>query len=313
MSAPRVGSRLTGILLVFGALQGYAATTHADDAKDRAARAYEDARKAYEGGAYQAAAVGFERVFHEVPNGASLLAAGRAWEKASEPALAADDYRDAISVGDLSADDTAKAKERLVLLEKGLGRVQVLAPDGTTVSLAHAETVRTPANVHSRPGPIVMVATLPDGTRVTRDIVVERGSDVTVDLRPAPTSVPPRQPEITSTPERKTHPVSTAAWITGGAAVASGITAAILAPIFSAKNNDWNQSNRTSQSERDTVVSLQIATDVFFLGACALAATSATLLVVSATSGRSTAPTPSTSNGPHVNVGPGWVGLYARF
>jgi hypothetical protein len=315
MSARSVGSR---ILIACALAQGYGTAARADDVRERAARAYEDARKAFDGGAYQAAALGFERVFREVPNGASMLAAGRAWEKASEPALAADDYRTALSVGDLGADESAKGKERLDALEASLGSVQVLGPDGTTVSLGHAEAVRTPVNVHARPGPVTVVATLPNGRQATRAVVVERGNVVTVDLRPtavAPVRAeePAALPDVGATAEPRSNPVRTAAWITGGSAVAAGIAAAILAPIFNAKNNDWNASSKTDAGERDTVVSLQIGTDVAFIGACALAATSATLFIVAARSHAKGATPPSESFEPHVTVGPGSVALVARF
>jgi hypothetical protein len=292
--------------------QVYASPAAADDAQARASRSYEDARKAFDGGAYQAAAVGFERVFQEIPNGASMLAASRAWEKAGEPALAADDFRTALSVGDLRPDEAARATDRLSHLEAELGWVQVLGPDGTVLSLAHVEAVRTPAKVHARPGPVTVTATLPDGTRTIRSIVVERANTITVDLRPpavlvAPPNVPPRLEPQGMTPLR------TAAWITGGGAVAAGITAAILAAVFKPKFDAWNDlstAQRTNQDQRNTVVTLQIGTDTAFLAACGLAVASATLFLVSAKS--TTTSSPASSNA-RVNMGPGWIGVTGNF
>jgi hypothetical protein len=318
VGARSMRSRLSALAVACVLLQSYATAARADDVRERAARAYEDARKAYDGGAYQAAALGFERVFHEVANGASMFAAGRAWEKASEPALAADDYRTALSVGDLGGDESGRAKERLGALEANLGRVKVIGPDGTTVSFGHAEAQRTPANVHARPGLVTVVATLPDGRQTTRDVVVERGKVLIVDLGPpvvAPIAAPEpaSEPEIVATVQPRHNAVLTAAWITGGSALAAGIAAAILAPIFNAKNNDWNASSKTDASERDTVVSLQIGTDAAFIGACALAVTSVTLFVVAARS-HTPRPTPgAASYEPHVTVGPGSIVVLGRF
>jgi hypothetical protein len=280
----------------------YASPAHADDARKRAAQAYEDARKAFDGGAYQAAAVGFERVFREVPNGASMLAAGRAWEKAGEPALAADDFMSALSVGDLGIDESAKARAHLDLLEESLGRVHVLGPDGTTVSLSHAEAMRTPTSVHARPGAVTLVATLPDGSKATRAVEVEQGKEVTVDFRPAPEPVRQVRTDVEPRTRDASHPMRTAAWITGGGAIAAGIAAAILAPLFDTANDDWNASSRTNAGQRDNVVRLQVGTDATFIGACALAVTSATLFVFSL---RPAAP--SELNAPHVSLGPGWI------
>jgi len=310
-------------------LQGHAVPARADDARERAARGYEDARKAFNGGAFQAAAVGFERVFHEVSNGASMLAAGRAWEKASEPALAADDFRIALSTGDLTANESTDAKERLDRLEAGLGRVRLLGPDGTTVRLAHSEAVHTPAIAHARPGAMTVIATLPDGKELTRSVVVELGGVATVDFRPeeAPRQAaiavraPPQESEARLPP--RGNAARTAGWITGGGALAAGITAAILAPLFNAKNNDWNASSKTDGGQRDTVVSLQIGTDIAFLSACALAATSVTLLVFSTTSvavgeypphprGAATTP-PSASYAPRLMLGVGSAALEGQF
>jgi hypothetical protein len=309
--------RLLGnVGVAFGLTYVYAAPAHADDARDRAARAYEDARKAFDGGAYQAAALGFERVFQVVPNGASMIAAGRAWEKASEPALAADDLSAAIRAGDLSADETAKVKERLSQFERVLGRVEVLGPNGTTVSVGHEEVVRTPAIVHARPGAVTLVVTLPDGSRPTRTVVAASGQTVTADFRqttPVPAAAPPAPTQVTEPPSRPTNPVRTAAWITGGGAVAGGIAAAILAPLFTSKNNDWSASTKTDAGQRSEVVSLQIATDTAFFTACGLAVASATLFLVSA---RSTA-TPTTGTAPPsapvLSAGPRWVGITGHF
>jgi hypothetical protein len=296
--------------------QVYASPAAADDAQARASRSYEDARKAFDGGAYQAAAVGFERVFQEIPNGASMLAASRAWEKAGEPALAADDFRTALSVGDLRPDEAAKAKDRLSHLEAELGWVQVLGPDGTVLSLAHVVAVRTPAKLHARPGPVTVIATLPDGSRTTRSIVAEVGNTITVDLRPPVSEALPPPPDVAPKPEPQgMSPVRTAAWITGGGAVAAGITAAILAPIYKKKDDDWNavtnKSATTSNIDQyNSVVRLQVATDTAFLGACGLAVASAVLFLVSL---KSTPTSTSASSAAHVSMGPGWIGVAGSF
>jgi len=316
MSERQATGLMVGLAIAVALVQTYASPAGADDARDRAARAYEDARKAFEGGAYRAAALGFERVFQEVPNGASMLAAGRAWEKQNEPSLAADDLQIALDVGDLGPDELAKARERLDVLEADLGRVRVLGPEGTTLALAHANAVRTPATVHARPGTVTVFATLPGGNEVTRVVAVDRGGVAIVDLRPAP-EAPARPAEPVAAPRPKVAPanapVRTAAWITGGGAVAAGIAAAILAPTFNAQNNDWSASSRTDAGQRAGVVSLQIGTDTAFLGACALAMTSAVLFVVSARSSPTTAALPRVPQAPQLGLGPRWVGLVSRF
>jgi hypothetical protein len=302
--------RHTGLLALLSAWP--AGVARADDAHDRASRAYEDARKAFEGGAYQAAAVAFERVFDAVANGASMVAASRAWEKAGEPALAADDLATSLTVGDLGAQEAKKAKQHLDLLETDLGRVHVTGPDGTTLTSSHARAMRTPADVHARVGSLTVAAVLPDGSRMAREVEVTPGGVVNVDLHA--TVAPPAAPPLTDSKGDESpstsRPLRTAAWVTGGAALAAGIAAGALAPIFKSKNDDWASSARTDGGQRSSVVSLQIATDTAFLSACGLAATSTVLFLLSAQ------PSPkrsAASAGTHVSVGPGWVGLTGRF
>jgi hypothetical protein len=238
----------------------------------------------------------------------------RAWEKAGEPALAADDFRTALSVGDLRPDEAAKATERLSHLEAELGWVQVLGPDGTVLSLAHVVAVRTPAKVHARPGPVTVIATLPDGSRTTRSIVAELGNTITVDLRPPVSEAAPPPPDVAPKPEPQgMSPLRTAAWITGGGAVAAGITAAILAAVYKPKFDAWNDlpaAQRTNQDQRNSVVTLQIGTDTAFFAACGLAVASATLFLVSAKSTTTGSPAPSAA---YVNMGPGWIGVAGSF
>jgi hypothetical protein len=337
-------ARATAAILLFTTLS--VPPARADDPREHAARAYDDARKAFDGGAYQAAALGFERVYQEVPNGASMLAAARAWEKANEPALAADDYRSAIAMDDLGPDETAKARQSLAALDNTLGQFRATGPKGTIVMSSHATLVQAPASLYARPGALTVRVTLPDGSGASRSVVIERGRVAAAEFAshsaeagpvsagsPAPPSsnVPkpgPSEGAATNTAmssvssplpaasagadagsrHASRKPLRTAAFLTGGGALATGLASAILAGVFSSKNSAWNASTRTDASLRTEVVTLQVATDSTFLTACALAVTSATLFVVSLTSSA-----PRGEPSAHVEVGPAYLGLHASF
>jgi hypothetical protein len=296
-------------LVAMAIVVGGASVAHADPARDRAASAYEDARKAYDSGAYQAAAVGFERVFHEVPNGPSLVAAGRAWERAGELGRAADDYRDALSFTDLRADDVATARERLAALEKETARLEVLAPEGATVSVGHAERVGTPVTVHVLPPSITVVARLVDGTEKSLTTTVEAGRVASLDFRPPAAPVLPH-PER---PETGSRAMRTAAWITAGSAVVVLAASGILALEYESANSSWDKSPRTDQSQHDGVAALQTGTNVAFFGGCLLAASSVTLFAVSLRGKVSGAPSPAVAPVSSLTLGPRGVGLQGTF
>ena len=142
----------------------------AADPAASAVREFREGQQAYARGDFRAAAQRFESAFRDDPRGAIVFNAGLSWQAAGEPARAADDYAFALATTDLPAENAADARTRLGALEKSLGRIDVTSPQGSRVSVAHADRLPPPAHVHVAPGRYTVSVLLADDSTRQRSV-----------------------------------------------------------------------------------------------------------------------------------------------
>jgi len=235
----------------------------AADPDAAAVREFHEGQQAYARGDFRAAAQRFEVAFRDDPRGAIVFNAGLSWQAAGEPARAADDYAFALATTDLPAENAADARTRLGALEKSLGRIDVTSPQGSRVSVAHADRLPPPARVHVAPGRYTVTVLLADDSSRQRSVSVRAGEWAHLDFgddhaAPAPVAdEAPPSPAPTTTPEPTattggSSSQRTWGWITLGAAgVLAGVSAFLTVQFFDA--NSTNDSQRTTHSHDDAV------------------------------------------------------------
>src|SRR4051812_2488963 len=106
-----------------------AATAHADDAAHkRAAESFRQAQAAFERRDFAAAAAAFEQAATFEPHPAPLLNAADAWERAGEPARAAEDCDRALAMPNASDAHRAEAGQCLERLAPKLATLDFRGP-----------------------------------------------------------------------------------------------------------------------------------------------------------------------------------------
>lgn len=244
-----------------------AGRVEAADPGAAAVREFHEGQQAYARGDFKDAAQRFEAAFRDDPRGAIVFNAGLSWQAAGEPARAADDFAFALATTDLPSENAADARTRLGALEKSLGRIDVSAPAGARVSVAHADRLPPPAHVHVAPGRYAVTVFLADDSTRQRSVSVRAGEWAHLDFETEPTAAPPPTPAPVSddapapapaTPEPAAAASSgsssqrTWAWITLGAAgVLAGVSTWLTVQFFDA--NATNDQKRTTQTHDDAV------------------------------------------------------------
>ena len=207
-------ARKLALALVFAGANAWAQGRTQDPpvAADSAAEArqqYQDGTKAFSGKRYAEAALHFEAAAAFKANAVALYTAGLAWDLAAKPERAADAYARALDVSGLDAKQTNVAKERVAALEKTLGIVSVTAPDGWKVQIDSLSEVVTPARLHAPPGPHVVNVRTSTRTTEKRDVALEAGKVVFLELKDEPKvqpKPPPKDPEPAATKEPPPSP-----------------------------------------------------------------------------------------------------------
>jgi hypothetical protein len=197
--AAPIWKRALGVLVVV------AVATAADPARaeektvDFAAEArqqYQDGTKAFSAKRYSEAALHFEAAASFKANAVALYTAGLAWDLASRPERAADAYARSLDVPGLDAKQTAIAKERVAALEKSLGTVVVTSPEpGWKVQLDALTEVATPARLHAASGVHTLTIRAPNKPIERRDVALEAGKVVNIELKDDPKPEPKPEPE----------------------------------------------------------------------------------------------------------------------
>jgi hypothetical protein len=272
---------------------GLALESEARAGESEAGEAFKAGAAAYAKNDFRAAAAAFERAYRAAPRGAAIYNAGLAWEAAGESARAADAYTAALSGGDLGATQTSDARARVAAMEKTLGRVEVTAPAGATVSLGHVEGAAAPVTVHVSAGPHDATVRFSDGTTSKRAFTAVAGVSVPVAFEapkaslaqdvPPPAAVAPPG-ESSSGPPGSRKLIGFAAL--GGGVIASGVAIALGVAALSAKS-EFDDSGHHDQDAHDRAASLRTMTNVSWCVAGVLGVTGA-VLVMTAPSGSST-------------------------
>jgi tetratricopeptide (TPR) repeat protein len=270
------------ILLVAGA--GRAA--RAEDSEALAAASFQRGSTAYSRGDYREAASHFELAYRYAPRAATAYNLAVAWELAQEPSRAADAYALAVASSALPESQRKDGAEHLAALERTLGRVDVTGTAGTLVSVAHVERQPTPLRVHLPPGDHELRAVPPNGREAVRRITVSAGSTLVVSFeppRPVPSSAPIARAPIAR--DRSGGSLRTLGFVAiAGAGLASAAAIYLGVRTLDARD-EFDAGERASQEAHDEAVALRTWTTVAWLGAGALAATGAVLVVTSVVAG----------------------------
>jgi len=285
-------------LLFFAAVASLLCATaiHADDASE-ARKRFAEGAKALEANRYREAALHFESAARLRAHPIALFSAATTWDKAEEPARAADNYARAIELPGLSTKDQKTAHERLTSLEQSLGTAAVSGPSGLVVQFEHSTEASPPVRLHGAPG-IHTLLIVRDGNVERRDVILKAGETASVSIsEPAP--VPPPAPiesapaaSVSATPVASafspavdlpsaTAPAATLSTrkIVGYSAMGAGVLTAGVAVWLGVKTlsaRDDYVSN-PSQGGYDHATSLRLWTNVAWAGAAVLGGVGAAL------------------------------------
>lgn len=175
------------------------------DSASEARQRYQEGTKAFQTKHYADAALHFEAAASFKANAVALYTAALAWDLALKPERAADAYARALEVGGLETKQANIAQRRVAALEKTLGTVTVTSSDsGCRVQVDDLTEVAAPARLHAPPGVHVLGIRIPNKPVEHRDLTLEVGKTMTIELKSEPEIVPTHEPEVV--PERKPEP-----------------------------------------------------------------------------------------------------------
>lgn len=170
------------------------------DAGAEARLQYQQGTQAFQQKRYSEAALHFEAAASLRTSSVALYTAGLAWDLASRPERAADAYSRALEVGGLDPKQGGLAKDRIGQLERTLGTVAVTAPEGWRVQLDTATEVSTPARLHGAPGVHGLSVRAPGKPIERRDVSLEAGKVVNLELKDEPKPPQKVEPEPVKPP-----------------------------------------------------------------------------------------------------------------
>jgi hypothetical protein len=289
--SPPVAGALLASVVVLGS-----APASADDRDAAAQEIFRAGSAAYERGELRAAALAFEAAHREAPHAAALYNAGIAWEAARENGRAADAYEAGLGLGGLEAGQERDARAHLAALEQVLARVEVRAPSGALVSLAHAERRAAPVAVHVQAGAHEVRVSLVDGRVRSRAVRVVAGERAVVAIEAPSASGPPAlipsaatpsaPPPAPAPPDEASLPLRPIGWaalggglLLGGAAVALGVAALD-------QRDAYDASGHRDADARDAAAGLRTWTNVAWVGAGVLALSGVVLLLAAPSGSR---------------------------
>lgn len=260
----------------------------ADDAAE-AKRRFGEGTKAMAEGRFREAALHFEAASRLRPHGVASFTAAVAWDKAEDPARAADNFSKSLELPGLPPKEQKVAKERLSTLEESLGTAKIEGPSSLSVQFEGLTEAHPPVKLHATPGVKVLLIVRDDKVE-RRDVILKAGQTIELDVTEAlevakPTasvsasaSAPPPPPP----PPPKTEPkpgMSTRKLIgfgAMGAGVISGGVAIALGFKTLSKRDDY-EANPTREGY-DSAVSSRTWTNVAWAGAVVLGGVGAALV-----------------------------------
>lgn len=286
---------------------------------ERAKVEFNQGNLAYERGNYRKAAEAFEQAHQLSPHSAVLFNAARAWWKMGESERAADNYAEAIRRGELTSEQTLRARSALANLRKKLGWIIVSGAPGTRVSVGHQSDASLPLTTHLAPGDHVLHLQK-NGDTWEQLVTVEADAPLSVVAQkerpragkkeqfPVPAPPPPSAPE--------SHGQKTWGWVTLGVGTALG-SGAVVTGLFTlnARNefnalNDGSQENLSAaQNRRAETRTWQTVTNALAISGGAAALTGFTLLL---TAPKRTA-SRRASQFVSLTIGPGRLEMLGRF
>jgi len=282
---------LVAPLMLLAALILFASSARADDTVS-ARQKFSEATAAHARGDYAQAARLFEEAHRLAPAAGAKFNAGVAWDRASEPARAADAYETALDMGGLEHDEAEQAQSRLSALKKTLGYLRIDEPLGALVSIPDVvERAPVPVRLHVRPGTYEIRAEVSGsvvservtvGADETKSIAIERPRNAARPDTARPTK--PTRPENVLPPDRPTQRPSSAQRTWGWVAIGAGALAAGAAVFLGFKfldANDEFDKDRRNIDNHDRAVTLRTATNVAWGGAALLGGTGVVLLLTS--------------------------------
>jgi hypothetical protein len=170
------------------------------DTATEARQQYQQGTQAFQQKRYQEAALHFEAAASFRTSSVALYTAGLAWDLASRPERAADAYSRALDVGGLDPKQQGLAKDRVAQLETTLGTVAVTAPEGWRVQLDTFTEVPTPARLHAGAGVHGLSVRAPGKPIERRDVTLQTGKLVSIELKDEPKIIPKVEPEPVKPP-----------------------------------------------------------------------------------------------------------------
>jgi hypothetical protein len=288
MTWPRLSLAL-GVLLV--ARVATAAST--DDERARAAESFRQAQAAFERRDFAAAAAAFEAAAGFVPHPAAWLSAADAWQRAGEPARAAEDCDRAHELPNLeeaaAADHADYARDAAQCIERLRGRVALLAVAGagaTAVRVDDGAEQVLPARRWVRPGHHVLTLVDLQSSRTRRmELEVRAGEERTVDATtsvPATVAAPPRASPPTETAPSpapaRSHGIPAASWVAFGLAVPAAVAYGVTGIMTLQAQRDFDAT--PSASNRDAFYRDRTMADVSFAIALTAAAAGVVLWIL---------------------------------
>jgi hypothetical protein len=258
-----------------------------------AAALFAEGASSYARGEFRAAALAFEEAYRRAPRGATKYDAAIAWEQAKALERAADDFEAALTDPTLDAKLAREAGRHLSTLAQRVGRVDIRAEPGVSISIAHVQRAHAPLRVNLTPGSHELRADYPSGESTTLTITVDAGATQSIEVpsaqlappsasasRSAP-AIPIPAPENTAS--RPSAVPTTLGWSLVGTGVLAGGAASAFGVIALGARDDFFGSAFTDQNAHDRAATFRTACNVAWISAAVLGATGIVLLIVART------------------------------
>lgn len=263
------------LLACIGAIWALLVVTTPARSEPREAEAAElerQAREDFSAGQFAEAGEKFDAADRLAPHPELRFNSAVAWEKAKEPARAADAYERALRRGGLDDKHVRRAQASLAGLKETLGYVKVMKPTGGSVSVAHVARAPVPVQFHLVPGEYQLELEAPDGTRATRPLSVragevvafegEVGSSATVTAAPRKTKSEAPSPRPRETPATGGSSRSTWGWVSLGLGAAFAGAAVFFGTQTLDAADDYEASGYRDASARERGVRNRALTNV---------------------------------------------------
>jgi len=293
------------------------AVVHAQDADPtvEAKARYRQGSEAFAAKRFVEAALHFEAASALRPHAVTLFTAALAWDSAGQPERACDAFSRSLALQGLDPKQTATAKERVATLEKSLGTVAVTIPAEWKAQLDSLTEVAGPARLHAAPGAHVLTIRPTGFPPEKRDVSLEAGKVVEVELteaqlaaakkaaepEPAPkVEPPPPAPAPPPPPPPAVSPLKPLGFVlagTGGAMLLGGIVLGLQA---NSAGDAYTAA--PSRASYDHAQGLATWTTVAFVSGLVVAAAGVTLVLL-----------PAGKTETKVSLGPGSIALGGTF